>query len=593
MPILLLISISVALANDIAYDDFETGTFSGGTGWNNAWTYSGDCVVTGLSSPIGSYHMRGQSGCDAVRNFDDNTYSEVFVSFYATATSLENGEYCRYYYYDGTTYHELMSLTNGDDDGTHDYYSFNVTQYGVSSSAGVRMYGGLAGADYCYIDNVNITGTVGVDLNLYTNQNYLTGETDVVIEADSSLTNTLHTISLYYPNGTSFCEANVTSPAVPNTVFSTTCDMPTLPQTNAYAVLKVTGQPEFNVTNYFNVTQAQQDSTKLDIKKVYFSEQVLQGGSTEVFAVIKVGSNTTVDRITTTLTFPDGTQRVLGMEPTVNANEYRAFITDTYQVGITYFTIRVESGVYYDTYTNQYEVAAYSLDFVDAVNNVNELLSQPPTADILGTYYEVGDAGKVIAQLSNQGAPVNNATCYVSIYYPNNQMMIRNQYMSYIDNSDGLYHYDLTIPETIGVYPVSVACNYETYEIEYLIDTYDLVNGSVQYGNISDTYYDDDNDLHLHADPGDGTSYIELTYTFNVSGVNYQNTTDMLIYWIGECDSQGSVGYITFWNWNTSTWDTAETTFFHGATELSFSALDPDVSHYINSVTTKPNHGSH
>jgi hypothetical protein len=54
-----------------------------------------------------------------------------------------------------------------------------------------------------------------------------------------------------------------------------------------------------------------------------------------------------------------------------------------------------------------------------------------PDADIEigGTYYEVGDQGKVFAQLSESGIPLNNATCYISIYYPDNTVMFRNLYI--------------------------------------------------------------------------------------------------------------------------------------------------------------------
>lgn len=138
-------------------DDFECNGFGCGSGWTGGWATSGDCEITTLSNPIDAYHFRGQSGCDATRYFDASHSSTINVSFYATATSLENGDYCRYYYYDGATNHELLSLTNGDDDGTHDYYEFDVSSYGVAEDSGIRVYGGLAGADYCYIDDVLIT----------------------------------------------------------------------------------------------------------------------------------------------------------------------------------------------------------------------------------------------------------------------------------------------------------------------------------------------------------------------------------------------------------------------------------------------------
>jgi hypothetical protein len=79
--------------------------------------------------------------------------------------------------------------------------------------------------------------------------------------------------------------------------------------------------------------------------------------------------------------------------------------------------------------------------------------------DVLGTYYEVGDDAKIIAQLSEEGVPINNASCYTSIYKPDNSVLIQNAHMTRISD-EGMYVYDLIAPSTVGVYPVSVACDY-------------------------------------------------------------------------------------------------------------------------------------
>jgi len=80
-------------------------------------------------------------------------YANSNVSFWATAQSLEGGDFCYYYYYNGTGYTQLLSLTDGDDDTTHDFYQYDVTPYGLSSNSGIRIRSPAAGADYCAIDN--------------------------------------------------------------------------------------------------------------------------------------------------------------------------------------------------------------------------------------------------------------------------------------------------------------------------------------------------------------------------------------------------------------------------------------------------------
>ncbi len=56
---------SFASAATISVDNFECGGFSCGSGWGGAWSFSGDCIVTSLGTPIESFHMRGQE--DATR----------------------------------------------------------------------------------------------------------------------------------------------------------------------------------------------------------------------------------------------------------------------------------------------------------------------------------------------------------------------------------------------------------------------------------------------------------------------------------------------------------------------------------------------
>lgn len=145
-------------AVEISVDTFECGSFSCGTGWVGAWSYTGACAITSLGGALGSYHMRGEAGCDAYREFDSSSYAQLNVTFWATAQSLESGEHCYYSYYNGSDYIQLLDLTDGDDDSTHDFYSFDVSSYGLSSSSRIRVEAPPSGADYCSIDNLSMQG---------------------------------------------------------------------------------------------------------------------------------------------------------------------------------------------------------------------------------------------------------------------------------------------------------------------------------------------------------------------------------------------------------------------------------------------------
>ena len=122
---MLLVGTSKVLADTLSYDDFECNGFNCGTEWNNDWVNTGTVEITTLSSPQGTYMLRTSNGGVATRNYDNTDNTNTKISFWATASSLENGDYCRYYYYDGTTYNQLLELTNGQDTGTLQFYTFN------------------------------------------------------------------------------------------------------------------------------------------------------------------------------------------------------------------------------------------------------------------------------------------------------------------------------------------------------------------------------------------------------------------------------------------------------------------------------------
>ena len=158
---------SVVDATTISTDNFECGNFNCGSGWNGAWSTSGDCIVTSLDVPIGSFHMRGQEDaagtCVADRKFNNLLYATGNISFWVKANILEAGDFCRYYYDNGISFALLLEITDGGDDDTYREYSFDVTSYGLSSDAGIRMRQFGVGSDNCYIDGITILGFGSAD----------------------------------------------------------------------------------------------------------------------------------------------------------------------------------------------------------------------------------------------------------------------------------------------------------------------------------------------------------------------------------------------------------------------------------------------
>ena len=240
---MMLTMIGLVSAAQLSFDDFETDSFSGGTGWVGAWAYTGNCEITSLSNPIDSYMMRGSADCSATRIVDTSSYQNVKVSFYATASSLENADHCKYFF-DGI---ELLDLGNGDDTGTLLYYEYNVS---ASSTSEVSMLSPTTNGDYCYIDNVLITGdSLTPELGLYSELHYQKNSL-MSVDLTSSLTSVNHQFEVYASNNSLICNETLVSPLIPFTLFSGTCLLPDIEQNNAYIKFSTNGA---NITKSFNI----------------------------------------------------------------------------------------------------------------------------------------------------------------------------------------------------------------------------------------------------------------------------------------------------------------------------------------------------
>jgi hypothetical protein len=114
-----------------------------------------------------------------------------------------------------------------------------------------------------------------------------------------------------------------------------------------------------------------------------------------------------------------------------------------------------------------------------------------PSIFISGTEYQIDDTATVFLQIINATSQsVNNAICFMNAYYPNKTIFLNNIKMTYLYGSDGLYYYDFIVPNDIGIYMLTVNCNFY-YNLTYnrlQNDTFvDLAFPTTNYGNL--TYF--------------------------------------------------------------------------------------------------------
>lgn len=180
---------------------------------------------------------------------------------------------------------------------------------------------------------------------------------------------------------------------------------------------------------------------------------------------------------------------------------------------------------------------------------------------IYGTEYTLNDAVTIFLQLKDtQGFPVNNGDCLIDIYSPNQPNLthpniILNAPMLYLNNSDGLYYYDMSLPNITGVYMLSATCSYP-FDLNWVYP--DNTKGS-NFTQIQGTYLGDtlslnskDDFLYMKCSSTlAGTKVCEAYYDFNCSCI--VNATSIELFYAGESSSTPTMIFYVY-NWTGSNW---------------------------------------
>ena len=531
MVFLVLLTAVSAESEQVAFDGFESGTFCGGSGWSDScWTTSGSTAIRGWTNPYeGNRHvwLRSNDGVLS-RTVDISGMSNINVSFANRVNSFEGGDSAVLdVSIDGGAFTTLHTWT--ENNNVWHLESYPIASTGSSMVVRFRSLASDLG-DEIHFDNIQVNGEIvpQQEVTLSMDDNYVQGS-DALVTLSSTETDTLHTLELSYPNGTVFCQKNAESPSVAKESFSVSCELPDEPVTDAKAYLYESNDESINTTKYFNIVSLDNVPDELKITNVYYSPQVIQGSSTEIFAVVDSTENISDAYII--ITYSDGQKRKLTMSPTINEDEYRAFITDTYRTGFQNFTIHFESSQYYDTFSSQYYVAPYKIDYVDKVGKLAE-----PTIEVHGTQYDAAENGKLFIQLLDENNnPLNDSICYMSLWYPmGEETVFHNQLMSYLD--EGLYYYNFQTPYRNGIYPASSYCIVNATDIQQNFTSDDFETGTISGG----TGWSSDWVLNgASIDTGD--SY-QGDYSLEVDGDGDAPNRD-----VETCDSSDDVTVSFYW----------------------------------------------
>ena len=147
---------------NIASDDFESGGWSGGSGWLDGWYYQGDADIVKSGTPYeGSYHLRLMSNTGYVkRAIDLSARAGDSLEFWAKASSFETGEEAQCLVSsNGSDWTPVETWLYGDDDVDDEYhfYSIDLSPYTPSSEFWIAFQAGMSAAnDYFYVDDLKV-----------------------------------------------------------------------------------------------------------------------------------------------------------------------------------------------------------------------------------------------------------------------------------------------------------------------------------------------------------------------------------------------------------------------------------------------------
>jgi hypothetical protein len=113
----------------IASPDFVSGGSSGGTGWSNAWTFTGPVSVSRFGGPRELHPLRVRARGTAARSVDPAGLTQIKLRFFYKRHSLEAGEYGSVEVNDGSGWSEVFR--HEDPDAGQPHAAVLVQQLGV------------------------------------------------------------------------------------------------------------------------------------------------------------------------------------------------------------------------------------------------------------------------------------------------------------------------------------------------------------------------------------------------------------------------------------------------------------------------------
>lgn len=146
----------------LATEDWESGGFSGGSGWLSPWSVQGgnDATVTTQNTPYeGSSHLRIRSADGyASRDVDLSGQTGVHLTFYAKVEGFKGSDSASVLVSpDNVTWTTVKLFTSGDSDGVYRLVDIDLSSYSMTSQFYIAFEGNMSNpSDRLLIDKIEV-----------------------------------------------------------------------------------------------------------------------------------------------------------------------------------------------------------------------------------------------------------------------------------------------------------------------------------------------------------------------------------------------------------------------------------------------------
>ena len=146
----------------LAWDDYESDDFSGGTGWSGDWFVSGGVVVSSSNGPFeGNFHVEltGQGATSSLeRSLDLSGETSVSITFAVKVDSFEAGDKARLRVSpDEIEFTTVRTWDDADSDGVYHIEEIGLSLFTMSSEFIILFEANLSNSgDLFFIDDIEI-----------------------------------------------------------------------------------------------------------------------------------------------------------------------------------------------------------------------------------------------------------------------------------------------------------------------------------------------------------------------------------------------------------------------------------------------------